>query len=276
MIKDILVNLNVSSDRDAAEQFAVSIAGALDAHIAGTAFAYAPVLPLTDFGGGAAQVIDMQRDASEAAAKKAMQRFEALTKRNGVSAESRMLDATVGGAADTFGRTARRFDLSVVQQVQPEKLLLEDLLIEGALFESGRPVIIVPYIQKTGLKLDRIMCCWDGGRAAARAIADAMPFLTRAKGIDLVIIETGKRQAGELPGSDMAEHLARHGVKVDIEVVPAADVDVPEVLLSHAADTSADMIVMGGYGHSRLREFVLGGTTREILKSMTVPTLMSH
>jgi nucleotide-binding universal stress UspA family protein len=120
------------------------------------------------------------------------------------------------------------------------------------------------------------MVCWDGSRAASRAVADAMPFLKKAKQVEIVIISSKPAKDSELPGADLGQHLARHGLKVDIKRIISPDSDVPSTILSHAADSSADMIVMGGYGHSRLREFVLGGATRGLLESMTVPVLMSH
>ena len=119
------------------------------------------------------------------------------------------------------------------------------------------------------------MVCWDGGRTAARAIADAMPFLMRAKAVEIVVV-TEPRKSGEITGTNMAEHLARHGVAVDIKRISRGDIDVQSAILSHAADSGADFIVMGGYGHSRLREFILGGVTRNMLSAMTVPVLMSH
>ena len=103
-----------------------------------------------------------------------------------------------------------------------------------------------------------------------------MPFLARSKSIDVVIVASGREKSDEIPGVDIGQHLARHGLKVEVKRIVADDIDVPNTILSYAADSSADFIVMGGYGHSRLREFVLGGATRGILASMTVPTLMSH
>ena len=153
---------------------------------------------------------------------------------------------------------------------------MEELIAESVLFEAGRPVIIVPYIQKAPLKLDRVMACWDGSRPAARAIADAMPLLERAGLVEVVIVSNERGKRDEIPGADMGQHLARHGLKVDIKRISEGSIDVADALLSHAADFSADLIVMGGYGHSRLREFVLGGVTHSILKSMTAPVLMSH
>ena len=119
------------------------------------------------------------------------------------------------------------------------------------------------------------MVCWDGSRNAARAIGDAMPFLTRAKAVELVIV-TEPRKIGETTGTHMAEHLVRHGVAVTVKSISRGDIDVQSALLSHAADNGTDFIVMGGYGHSRLREFIWGGVTRNMLNAMTVPVLMSH
>jgi nucleotide-binding universal stress UspA family protein len=276
MIKDIVANLSVGESRDVAADYAISVAETFGAHLAGVAFAYEPVIPGTIMGGMPADVIDASRAESERAAKTAATRFDQGAGRAGVSFESRVFDATLVGASDLFGRIARRFDVSVVGQAEPDKLAGEDLIIEAALFQSGRPVIVVPYIQRSALKLDRIMVCWDGGRTAARAIGDAVPFLARAKAIDVIIVATEQGKKDELPGADMGQHLARHGVKVEVKRLVAGDTDVPNLLLSHAADSAADLMVMGGYGHSRLREFILGGTTRAILQSMTLPVLMSH
>ena len=136
--------------------------------------------------------------------------------------------------------------------------------------------MVLPYIHKSALKLDRLLICWDGSRPATRAIADAMPFLRRSQAIDVVIVASGREKTDEIPGVDIGEHLARHGLKVEVKRIVATDIDVPNTILSHVADSGADFIVMGGFGHSRLREFVLGGATRGILAAMTVPTLMSH
>jgi nucleotide-binding universal stress UspA family protein len=154
--------------------------------------------------------------------------------------------------------------------------LPDEVINEGVLFESGRPVIFVPFIHKGAMKLDRMMVCWDGSRAATRAIADAMPLLKKAKQIEVVIISDKPGKEDELSGADLGQHLARHGLKVEVNRIISPDIDVPSTILSHAADSFADMIVMGGYGHSRMREFVLGGATRGLLESMTVPVLMSH
>jgi nucleotide-binding universal stress UspA family protein len=276
MIKDLVVNLTVGTDGDPAAQFAISIAAKFEAHIAGIAFAYDPAITPTVMNELSASWVDALQAENRAAAQEAVDRFEAAAKREGLSAEHRIIEANLGRAAKLFGRMARRFDVAVVGQTDPEQALPGDLLIEAALFESGRPVVVVPYIQTEGLKLGHILVCWDGSRNAARAIADSMPFLTRGKKVEIVMVASGEGEAGELPGAELGEHLARHGLTVEVKRLVAADVDVSNVILSYAADRAADFIVMGGYGHSRLREFILGGATRGILQSMTVPVLMAH
>jgi nucleotide-binding universal stress UspA family protein len=214
---------------------------------------------------------------SEKSAMAAIERFDAAAKRSLISAEHRLL-RTLGAEAPTILATlARRFDLSVFMQSEPGRVDNDDM-IETALFQSGRPLIVVPYIQKDGLKLDRVVCCWDGSRAAARAFNDALPLLTRANTVDLLIVLNEKTNSDnrEIRGVEIATHLARHDVKVQLQTVPAADIDVTNAILSYVADNSGTLIVMGGYGHARLREVILGGVTREMLKSMTVPVFMSH
>jgi nucleotide-binding universal stress UspA family protein len=275
MIKDMLVHLAVGVDDDATLDYALALARAFDAHPAGVAFAYEAVPPAMLIDDVPPTWIEEFRKEAEEAAKAAVGRFNAAAQRAKVAVEARWMPASFVGTADVFGRIARRFDLSVVRQAEPGKNTPAPLIIEAALFASGRPVVIVPYIQKGGVTLDRIMVCWDASRCCARAVSDAMPFLERAGTVEVVMVaERGK--SDEVPGADIAQHLARHGIKVEVRQIVAPDVKAADVLLSHATDSSADFLVMGGFGHSRLREFVLGGVTRSILDTMTIPTLMSH
>ena len=275
MIKDLVVNLGMSEPHPAGN-YAVSIAEAFGAHVLAVAFAYEPVIPGSVMGGIPPEFIEAQRTETEKGARAAIARFEAAAKRAGISSETRMLSASIAGASDQLGRIARRFDLIVLGQPTREQPVPDEVIAEGVLFESGRPVIFVPFIQKAGLKLDRVIVCWDGGRAATRAIADSLPILEKAKQVEVVIVGSKPPKGDEISGADLGQHLARHGLKIDVKRITSPDIDVPSTILSYAADASADMIVMGGYGHSRLREFVLGGATRGLLESMTVPVLMSH
>ena len=276
MIKDIVVNLSVDRPTDVAAGYAISVAEQFEAHLAAVAFAYEPVIPGTMYGGIPPEIIDAGRAEAEAIANAALKKFDAEAERAGISAQSHMFDATLVGGSEMFGSIARRYDLAVVGQADPDRVTQEELVIEAALFASGRPVIVVPYIQKQGLKLDRVLVAWDGSVTAARAIGDAMPFLEKAKQVEVVIVGNKPPKSDEAPGADLGQHLARHGIKTTVKRITAPDIDVQSAILSHAADSSADLIVMGGYGHSRLREFILGGVTRGLLESMTVPVLMSH
>jgi nucleotide-binding universal stress UspA family protein len=276
MIKDVVVNLTGGHPQDFAADYAIALGATFGAHVAGVAFIYEPVIPGDMLGGIPTDLIEVQREENSKAAKTAIARFEEIAKAGNVSAESRLVDASVAGAADLFGRIARRYDIAVVGQARREQGASEELLIEGALFGSGRPVVIVPYEHKGGLKLDRILVCWDGSRPAARAIGDAAPFLARSKSIEILVVVGERDKSGEITGKNMRRHLARHGIETELKHITGAGVEAQSAILAHATTTGADFIVMGGYGHSRLREFILGGVTRSILRTMTVPVLMSH
>jgi nucleotide-binding universal stress UspA family protein len=277
MIKDIIVDLEHGIARDPARDFAITIAETFDTHVAGVAFAYAPDFPGYVMLEIPPEIVAQMIAESEKAALAAIERFEAAARRSLVSAEHRLIRAIGAEAPAVLSALARRFDLSVFMQSEPNAMDNDDM-IETSLFESGRPLIVVPYIQKEGLKLDHVVCCWDGSRAAARAINDALPLLTKATMVDLLIVLNEKTNSDrkEIRGVEMATHLARHDVKVQIETIPAADIDVADAILSYIADNSGTLIVMGGYGHAKLREVILGGVTRDMLKSMTVPVFMSH
>ncbi len=276
MIKDIVVNLSTAKAGGVAADYAVSVASALGAHLAGIAFIYDPIIPMSGAGYIPAEVIETQQADNEAAAKAAIDRFSEAVRREALSAEPLTLTASLAGAGDQFARIARRFDLAIVGQGEPETSTLDDIIAETTLFESGRPMIMVPYIQKGPLKLDNVMVCWDGSRQAARAIGDAMPLLVKAGRVEIVIVTKERGKEDEIEGADIGEHLARHNLKVEVNRISGGGIDVADALLSHAADSGADFMVMGGYGHSRLREFVLGGVTHSIFRSMTVPVLLSH
>jgi nucleotide-binding universal stress UspA family protein len=275
MIKDIVVNLNVGAKASPASDFAISVAAAFDAHLTGIAFLHDPIVPVSGAGHVPAEVIVTQQDY-QAAVRAARERFAAASAGAGVTAKPLTLSASMVSAGHQFGQIARRFDLAVVGQAEPETNSVDGIILEAALFDSGRPVISVPFIQRAPLKLDRVMVCWDGSRVAARAIGDAMPLLQRAGRVEVVIVTNEPGKQDQIEGADMGAHLARHELDVEVKCIAFGDIDVADVLLSHAADAGIDFIVMGGYGHARWREFVFGGVTRTILRSMTAPVLMSH
>jgi nucleotide-binding universal stress UspA family protein len=288
MIKDIIVHLEHRIARDPARDFAITVAETFDAHVAGVAFACTPDFPGYVMLEIPSDLLAQMIAESEKAALAAIERFEAAARRSLISAEHRLLKAIGASAPVILSKLARRFDLSVFMQSEPNGVDNDDM-IETSLFQSGRPLIVVPYIQKEGLRLDRVVCCWDGSRAAARAINDGLPLLVKATTVDLpllvkattvdlliVLNEKTNSPPNEIRGAEIAKHLARHDVKVQIVTISAADFDVTKAILSYVADISGTLIVMGGYGHPKLRELILGGVTRDMLKSMAVPVFMSH
>ena len=275
MIKDISVSLRTGEQDSPAEKYAISMAAALKAHVAGIAFAYDPVEMMAQWGYMAAAVGEQWPDYKEQAAA-TLDRFSEAADRAAISFERIMVPVDLANVGDRFGGIARRFDLSIVAQPEAEKAAVEKMIVSGAIFDSGRPVVVVPYIQTAPFKLDRVMICWDNSRPAARAIADAMPVLGLARSTEVVTVVEGALNEDEPDRADIGQHLTRHGLSVSINRIVREKIDVASALLSHAADSGADLIVMGAYGHSRLREFILGGVTQSMLRSMTVPVLMSH
>ena len=276
MIKDIVVNLGLG-ERDPAGDFAISVAEAFEAHVSGHGLRLRSRHSWLGHGRHSAAIhrVATRRIRKGGAARDRPLRAGRQARRRFLSKRAASTPASPA-PPNRLGRLARRFDLVIVGQPDRDKSAPVEVVDEGVLFESGRPVIFVPYIQKADLKLDRVMVCWDGSRAATRAVADSLPFLKKAKQVEIVIVASKAGKNDEVPGVDLGQHLARHGLKVDVKRITSPDIDVPSTILSYAADSSADMIVMGGYGHSRLREFILGGVTRGILETMTIPALMSH
>jgi nucleotide-binding universal stress UspA family protein len=199
--------------------------------------------------------------------------FEDAARRSAISAEWRSDDGRPLERAALHGRHA---DLIIVGQLNRDDpgAPLAQPRPEDVTLLAGRPVLAVPYAGKFERIGGRVLIGWDGSREAARAINDALPLLQAAASVTVLTVDDDRDHA--IPGVDIALHLARHGVTAQVENTVSAGVGVGDVLLSRAMDVGADLLVMGAYGHSRVRELVLGGATRTVLDSMTVPVLMSH
>jgi nucleotide-binding universal stress UspA family protein len=275
MIKDIVVNLPLRASKDRTTPFAASLARYFGAHVAGIAFMYWPVFVCVQMGAAEGRFIEEQDAAAKKAADAAVERLARDLRREQVSWDSHQLSVSVDEAPGRFAEIARAFDLAVVAQAESESGAVDDLIAQAALFQSGHPTLVVPYAQTVPFKLDRVAVLWDGSAPATRAIVGAMPFLHRAQTIDLVSIMGERDLRQELGSADMRKHLSRHGLNVEPKRLQMMN-DITATILNYAAKSAPDLLVMGGYGHSRFREFVLGGATRGILEGMTVPTLMSH
>lgn len=222
-------------------------------------------------------IFEALRQRARDAADKVREEFEHVAGLRGLSAEWRLV---ADGAEADPALHARYADLAILGQLDPDRGDTDIIRPrpEQVALASGRPILVVPYAGNFENVGRRVLVGWDASREAARAVHDAMPLLAAAEVVTVLIVDPreGPKGHGELPGADISLHLARHGVKAEIECTVSADLAVGEVLLSRAADLAADLIVMGAYGHSRLRELLLGGATRALLRSMTVPVLMAH
>lgn len=172
-------------------------------------------------------------------------------------------------------RQARSTDLVVLQR-RDDTMSLENDLIQAVLFDSGRPLILVPPGWNRPFALDRVMVAWDGGSKAARAVGDAAVLLDMAKQVEVVSVAGDPDRSKHVSGLQIARHLARSCQQLSSTELPVQNNDVGATLCGHATATRADLLVMGGYGHSRLRDFVLGGATEGVLSDLKLPILLSH
>lgn len=203
--------------------------------------------------------------------------FEEVATRRGLSAEWRAASGLPSAVTALHGRYV---DLIVVGQPDPDDpqaALFRPLPQEVAL-AVGRPILVIPYAGSWAQIGRRVLVGWDASREATRAINDAMPLLAGAEAVTILAVDPADGPAGhgDVPGADIALHLARHGVKAVVESTVSAGIGAGNALLSRASDLEADLLVMGAYGHSRVRELLLGGVTRTVLESMTLPVLMAH
>ena len=180
MIKDIVVNIPNSNLQDVISRFAISVTDHFNAHLCGVAFAHQPQFPAVGYNGIPAEYIDGLWAESRRRASASIDAFKQIAHSADLVADARQIEVQLGHAADTFAQIARRFDLSIMIQPEPGHAEATGSIVEATLFGSGRPVLIAPYIQKGGLKLDHVTVCWDGSRTSARAVGDALPFLARA------------------------------------------------------------------------------------------------
>ncbi len=271
-IKDILTVVDLAGERPAASA-AAELARRLDAHLTGITGAHVPVIPTGGMALAPVELSAQVRDLWLQQAREADAAFQEIGRLAGIRYDSILIDAPADAYFAELLRRSRLTDLVVVGQEDPD--LPEPMrkqLIETLLFEGGAPVFLVPYVGTRDVALGRALIAWDGSATAARAIRAALPLLAATESV--MVLAVGKRPPEE--ASDLAVHLDRHGLKVEVEQMPPTEVAVADVLLNTVSDRGFDFVVMGAYGHSRMRESLFGGATRDILGEMTVPVLMAH
>ena len=273
-IKDILVGLATRGEEDRACDFALAMSPEFSAQVTGIAYALEPHVPASVFPGFTSDLFQRYRSGAKKEAEAARSRFEAEATRVGVRHEALTGHGTIQHATLDFALRLRCADLAVLTQHQPDDLeRVGDLFAEAALFQSGRPVIIVPRNYTARFSVERILIAWDGSIHAVWAVAAAMPILSRASEIEVFTIQEASK-GDNLCGNELVRHLQLHGLNAVFAQNDGPDISqaiMREVGLFHAS-----LVVMGGYGHSRFREFIFGGVTRLMLNEMPVPVLMAH
>jgi nucleotide-binding universal stress UspA family protein len=273
MIKDLVVIVDGLTKK--AGPYALTLASMFDAHLcvlsAGINY------PLESLG-----YSEVRRDLSasahqdvEQAARERADKLKQLGKLEEIDVNTLSLSVMGGPPLEMLKLVTRHFDMIVIGQAEPHQREGNAETVEAVLLGSGRPVLVVPYIHAETARFNTILVAWGASAPAARALADALPFLGRANKIELVTVGNRSVRGYDEQGAAVSRHLARRGINATFRRMPNVG-DVANTLLSYVADVGSDLLVMGAYGHSRFRETVFGSVTRTILISMTVPVLLSH
>lgn len=276
--KTVLVHVDESKHASERIKIAATVAMAEGAHLIGTATTGASrylvqTRMLAEMDPNLGEHLRFLRERAE----RGLADFETTARKIGIpSFEKRLVDDEAGGGICLQARYA---DLVVIGQNDPREIspvVMPDFP-QYVVLHSGRPVLLVPHQGRFDTIGKRVLIGWDESMAATRTITNAIPLLRRADIVEVAVFnpESQPQVHGAVPGSDIALYLARHDIKVDV-LQRKTDAEVGDALLSLANEVNADLIVLGGYGHARFREIMLGGVTSTVLDTMTVPVLMSH
>jgi nucleotide-binding universal stress UspA family protein len=273
--KTILLCLNEIAGNDQAIAAARQLANMFQAHVTGLYVIPAVQIYPTAGMDAAPHFNDANRVYFEQSKALVQEKFEAAMTADGLSFGFDVVDSKHSQISEDVIDAARSVDLVVMVPAQADGTSgIEADLAERVAMQAGRPLLLLPPAQSAGLQLDIIAVAWNGGREAARATFDALPLLSQAKKVWLIGADDTKRDLE--PEADIATTLSRHKVKIEIAHVASGGANTGEVLMREALDRGAGLLVMGAYGHSRLSELVFGGTTRHVLRNLTMPVLVSH
>lgn len=273
-LKDILVIVDEGAAAAGRIAYAAALADRHGAHLAGL-FVTPPLeIPNYVIAQLPAEAHRIRAEDDDRKAGEARRMFEQQAANAGLASRSEWIRVN-GRPTERAALLGRHADLIVAGQNDPENPVAGGVEVAELVLSGGRPVMVVPYALRQPRLGEHILIGWNDSREAARAVADAMPILEAADRVFVLAVDPGGA-LGDTPGADIAAHLARHDIAVEASSMESRELSPADILLNRASDLSADMIVMGAYGRSRLRELVLGGVTRDILHRMTVPVLMSH
>ena len=279
--EDILVSLTTYPTRTQPSGIddAVALAVALESHISAIACEVRVPAPASPMGSALLNVpalVFAELKKSAAAAAQELAEFRKAAEQKGVFQEVILEKCTTPEFSDLVTDYARLRDITIIPM--PDIDTVERWLAETLIFRSGRPTIVLPERTRwsKAVALDTVVVAWDFSRNSSRAVADALPILKKAKLVSVLTVTNEKVFSSGRSGAELAKHLARHGVNVVLDEVDASGRDIATVFEAHLTLRDADLLVMGAYGHSRFREFVLGGATRSVLLRPPVPVFLSH
>jgi nucleotide-binding universal stress UspA family protein len=257
---------------------ALAICQGLDAHLLALVVGIAPPPPASPYGVVSNDIWAGEITEGQTAAQKRADAVQARLAAAGGSATVEANYVDRGTIPTLAARFARYADLSLVAPRATGFDSLRGSVTDGALFESGRPVLLLPPGEVQFPKCRRVMIAWDASVQASKAVRDAIGLMKQAEAVDAVLIDPvpSFEGHGPEPGADLAAYLGRHGISATVHCLPRQGRETGEILLRTTGELGADLIVMGGYGHSRLRQRIFGGTTTHLMKEAPVPVLMAH
>ena len=277
-LRDVVVYVDGRTENTGTLEFAAALAFEHDAHLVGVFIQPELALSRAEMfvrGKGIEDVVAAHQGKLGGIEADRRALFESVARRHGIRAEWRLVPSADSGESAVH---ARYGDLAVVARQDPgDQQVGPPGLVESLILTSGRPTIVLPP-RCTATPIRRILVGWNAGREATRAVADALPLLVRADAVEILVVDRDGHFAGhgEEPGADVARHLARHGVRVEVRRLSSDGKDAGRLLLSRAAAFGADLIVMGAYGHSHLSGWIFGGVTRTVLREAELPLLISR
>lgn len=277
--KDILVYLDDGASNKDRVQTALSFAKAHNAKLTGVAFDIK--IPPHVAATLTSKINEEQQQNSAQKTQAVLDDFMEQSKDSGVDVSSHVINCRESKAPEELSLFSRNFDVVILRQTNPDRTHSASLvssLAEKVLFSSGRPVLYIPYVGAHQIPANRALIAWDGSRASTRAVHDALPLMESMDEVVVLVVNSDKKPSskGKESGADLVKHLQNHGINARLEHVQSMGVDVAIIILNALADQGADILIMGGYGSSRIHELLLGGVTKTLMQDMTVPVFMSH